>query len=77
MIKEKFEALENFKIFKTEVEKQLGKIIKVVRFDHGGKYYGKYGATGQHMGPFTLYLQDCGIGLQYTLPRTPEQKWCS
>ena len=77
MIKEKFEALEKFKIFKTEVEKQLGKIIKVVRSNRGGEYYGKYGATGQPMGPVALYLQDCGIVLQYTLPRTPEQKWCS
>ena len=55
MIKEKSEALEKFKIFKTEVEKQLGKIIKVVRFDHGGEDYGKYGVTGKHMGDHSLY----------------------
>ncbi|RDX60319.1 hypothetical protein CR513_61540, partial [Mucuna pruriens] len=43
------------------VKKQLGKMIKIVRFDCGGGCYGKYGVTSQHMGPFALYLQDCGI----------------
>ena len=43
LIKEKFEALEKFKIFKTEVEKELEKGIKIVRSHPGGKYYGKYG----------------------------------
>ncbi|GAV90866.1 LOW QUALITY PROTEIN: rve domain-containing protein/SWIM domain-containing protein, partial [Cephalotus follicularis] len=36
LIKEKSQALEKFKIFQTEVEKQLGKVIKVVRSDRGG-----------------------------------------
>jgi len=56
LIKENFKALEKFKIFKTVVEKELGKVIEIVRSHHGGKYYGKYGATKQHMGPFALYL---------------------
>ena len=43
-----------------------------MRSNRGGEYYGKYGATGQHMGPFALYLQDCGIVSQYTMPETPE-----
>ena len=73
MIKEKSEALDKFKIFKTEVEKQLGKVIKIVRSDRGGEYYGKHGVVGQHMGPFASYLQDCGIVPQYTMPGTPEQ----
>ena len=33
LISHKSEALERFKIFKTEVEKQLGKVIKIVRSD--------------------------------------------
>ena len=33
-------------IFRTEVEKQLGKVIKVVRSDRGGEYYGKHGDAG-------------------------------
>ncbi|XP_075099082.1 uncharacterized protein LOC142175970 [Nicotiana tabacum] len=31
----------------TEVEKQLGKSIKIVRSDRGGEYYGKYDESGQ------------------------------
>ena len=38
LIKEKSKALEKFKICKTEVEKQLGKIIKIVRFDYSGDH---------------------------------------
>ena len=33
LIKEKADALEMFKVFRIEVEKQLGKVIKIVRFD--------------------------------------------
>ena len=43
-------------MFKLEVEKQLGKIIKIVRSDRGGEYYGRHGDVGQHMGPFEKYL---------------------
>ncbi|RVW58556.1 Retrovirus-related Pol polyprotein from transposon TNT 1-94 [Vitis vinifera] len=46
-IKEKTDALEMFKVFRTEVEKQLGKVIKIVRSDRGGEYYGKHGDAGQ------------------------------
>ena len=70
MIKERFEALEKFKIFKTEVEKELRKVIKIVRFNRG---YGKYGSARQHIGPFALYLQDYGIVPQYTMPMTSKQ----
>ena len=45
----------------------------MVRSDRGGEYYGRYDSTGQHMGPFAKYLQDCGIVPQYTMPGTPEQ----
>ncbi|KAK8946897.1 hypothetical protein KSP39_PZI006794 [Platanthera zijinensis] len=48
LIKEKSESLEKFKIFKTEVEKQIGKVIKIVRSDRGGEYFGRHDASGQH-----------------------------
>ena len=73
LISHKSEALERFKIFKTEVEKQLGKVIKIVRSDRGGEYYGKHGDLGQCLGPFAKFLQSCGIKAQYTMPGTPEQ----
>jgi len=43
------------------VEKEFEKIIKIVRYDRGREYYGKYVATKQNKGPFALYLQDYGI----------------
>ena len=61
MIKEKADALEMFKVFRTEVEKQLGKVIKIVRSDQGGEYYGKHSDAGQQKGLFARYLQDNGI----------------
>ena len=73
LIKEKAESLDKFKIFRTEVEKQLGKVIKVVRSDRGGEYYGKHGDAGQLKGPFSKYLEDSGIVAQFTMPRSPEQ----
>ena len=45
-IKEKSDILEMFKVFRIEVEKQLGKVIKIVRSDRGGEYYGKHGDAG-------------------------------
>ena len=60
-IKEKSDALEMFKVFCTEVEKQLRKVIKIVRSDRGGEYYGKHGDARQQKGPFARYLQDNGI----------------
>ena len=46
MLHNKNEALDAFKIFKAEVEKQCGKPIKIVRTDRGGEYYGRYTEDG-------------------------------
>lgn len=73
LINHKSEALDKFKIFKTEVERKLGRLIKVVRSDRGGEYYGKHTNIGQSKGPFAAYLENCGIATQYTIPGTPEQ----
>ena len=73
LIKENGEYLDKFKIFWTEVEKQLGKVIKVVRSDRGGEYYGKHGDAGHLKGPFAKYLEDSGIVAQFTMPGSPEQ----
>ena len=70
---EKSEALDAFKIFKREVEKQLEKKIKIVRSDRGGEYYGRYTDLGQRPGPFAEYLKDKGIVAQYTMPGSPYQ----
>lgn len=73
LLSEKSQSLEAFRIYKTEVEKQLEKSIKVARSDRGGEYYGKYDEAGQHKGPFAKILEECGIVAQYTTPGIPEQ----
>jgi len=72
LIHEKSQSLDIFKSFKAEVELQLGKKIKVVKSDHGGEYYGRYDGSGeQRPGPFALFLKECGIAPQYTMPGKP------
>ncbi|PRQ27363.1 putative RNA-directed DNA polymerase [Rosa chinensis] len=73
LISEKAQALEKFKIYKAEVEKELNTVIKTVRSDRGGEFYGRYTELGQHKGPFALFLQEQGIQAHYTTPGTPEQ----
>ncbi|GKB11920.1 zinc finger, CCHC-type containing protein [Tanacetum coccineum] len=55
------EALDKFKVFKTEVELQQGSLIKRFRTDKGGKYMD------------TLYFQSVGIIHKMTAPYTPQQ----
>ena len=68
MLHSKDEALEAFKVFKAEVEKQCGKQIKVLRSDRGGEYYGRYIENGQTPGLFSRFLHKHGIVAQYTMP---------
>lgn len=61
LIKEKYDALDVFKIFKVEVENQLERKFKVERFDRGGEYYGRYTESGRNPGPFAKFLENEGI----------------
>ncbi|KAF7839831.1 Retrovirus-related Pol polyprotein from transposon TNT 1-94 [Senna tora] len=61
LLNNKNEALDAFKVFKAEVEKQCDKQIKIVRSDKGGEYYGRYTEDGQAPGPFARFLQEHGI----------------
>ena len=61
LIREKYEALDVFKIYQVEVENQLNRQIKSVIFDRGGEYYGRFTESGQHLGVFTLFLREHGI----------------
>ena len=48
----------------AEVELQLEKKIKAIKFDHGGEYYGRYDGSGeQSPWPFVLFLKECEIVL--------------
>ncbi|KAM1114412.1 hypothetical protein ACFX2B_046412 [Malus domestica] len=73
LISEKSAVLECFKVFKCEVEKQLNHVIKVVRSDRGGEYFGRHTEAGQQKGPFAHFLESQGIVAQYTTPGTPQQ----
>ena len=73
LLRSKDEALETFKVFKAEVEKQYEKQIKIVRSDRGGEYYGRYTKNGQALGPFARFLQEHGIVTQYTMLGSLEQ----
>jgi hypothetical protein len=71
------EALNAFKIYKVEVEKQKEKKIKIVRSDRGGEYYGRYTENGQMIGPFAQFLEEkrhfCSIHNAWHTTT----KWCS
>jgi hypothetical protein len=55
-IKERSEALDKFKIFKTEVENQHNIKIKVVRSDRGGGYYDRHTPYDQVPRSFVRFL---------------------
>ena len=55
------------------MEFQKNKKQKSVRSDIGGEFYGRYDETGWNPGPFSIYLRECGIYAQYTMPGTSQQ----
>nr|GEY16282.1 hypothetical protein [Tanacetum cinerariifolium] len=68
LLKHKHEVFETFKVFKSEVENQLGKTIKAIRSDRGGEYISQ---------EFKYYLKACGIVQQLTPPYTPRHNGVS
>jgi len=55
LIHEKFQLLDIFKIYKTEVKNQLNRKIKAVRSDRGGEYYDRYDGSGRCSEPFANF----------------------
>nr|GFB88372.1 hypothetical protein [Tanacetum cinerariifolium] len=68
LLKHKHDVFENFKVFKSEVELQLGKNIKALRSDRGGEYLSQ---------EFNHYLSKNGIVQHLTSPYTPQQNGVS
>ncbi|GJW79897.1 retrovirus-related pol polyprotein from transposon TNT 1-94 [Tanacetum coccineum] len=64
LINTKDEALNMFKTYKVEVENQLDKKIKILRFDRGGEY---------ESNDFAEFCATFGIIHQTTAPYTPQQ----
>ena len=56
LFQHKNKALDVFKVFKTKVEKQCSKQIKVVRSDRGDEYYDIYIEDGQAPSPFAKFF---------------------
>ena len=73
LLRTKDEALDAFKVFKAEIEKQCEKQIKIVRSDRGGEYYGRYTENGQAPGLFAKFLQEHEIVVQYTMSGSSDQ----
>ena len=63
LMKHKTESFEMFKIFKNEVQNQLGKNIKALRSNRSGEYLSQ---------EFIDHLRDCGIISQLKPPGTPQ-----
>nr|GEX07589.1 hypothetical protein [Tanacetum cinerariifolium] len=55
LMKHKHEVFETFKVFHNEVENQLGKKIKAIRFDRGGEYLSH---------EFVNHMKSCGYALE-------------
>ncbi|GJR01646.1 retrotransposon protein, putative, ty1-copia subclass [Tanacetum coccineum] len=63
LLKHKHEVFETFKVFQKEVENQLGKTIKSLRYDRGGEYMSQ---------EFLDHLKEHGIIAHRTPPYTPQ-----
>ncbi|GKC73807.1 retrotransposon protein, putative, ty1-copia subclass [Tanacetum coccineum] len=68
LMKHKREVFETFKVFQNEVENQLGKKIKAIRFDRGGEYLSH---------EFVNHMKSCGIVSQRTSPYTRQHNGVS
>ncbi|PWA42899.1 Copia-like retrotransposon [Artemisia annua] len=64
LLRSKDEAFDSFKVFKAEVENQLGKRIKILRSDRGGEYFTR---------KFDAFCEENGIKHERTSPYTPQQ----
>ncbi|GKA70136.1 retrotransposon protein, putative, ty1-copia subclass [Tanacetum coccineum] len=68
LLKHKHEVFETFKLFQKEVENQLGKTIKSLRFDRGGEYISQ---------EFFDHLKEHRIIAHRTPPYTPQHNGVS
>ena len=71
LVREKLDSLVAFKEFTVKMEIQKNKKVKVVRSGRGGEFYGRYDENERNLRPFAIYLRECGIDVQYTMPITP------
>ena len=70
IIHEKSDSLVAIKEFKVKINLQNNKKLKSIRSDIGGEFYGRYDEIERNLGPFAIYLHECGTDAQYTMPNT-------
>jgi transposase InsO family protein len=63
-VKEKLEALNKFKSFKTLVENEKETKIKCLRFENGGEFTSR---------EFDVFYETQGVKRQFSAARTPQQ----
>jgi hypothetical protein len=63
-MKNKLQALQKFKYYKSFMETQKNKKLKILRTDNGGEYVSE---------DFKNYCREAGIRLQYMAPDSPAQ----
>ena len=63
LLKNKSDSFGKFKEYKAEVEKQLGRSIKILRLNRGGEYLNH---------EFKSFLKECGIVSELTPLGTPQ-----
>ncbi|GJU85517.1 retrotransposon protein, putative, ty1-copia subclass [Tanacetum coccineum] len=68
LLKHKHEVFKTFKVFKNEVENQIGKTMKALRSERGGEYISK---------EFKYYLKAYEIVQRLTPPYTPQHNGVS
>ena len=68
LMRRKSDTFKKFKEYQALVEKQLGKVIKILRSDHGGEYL---------LGEFEDHLKEEGIVSQLMAPSTSQQNGVS
>ncbi|RDX84676.1 hypothetical protein CR513_34235, partial [Mucuna pruriens] len=56
----------------ADVKLQLGKKTKAAKSNRSDEYYDRYDSSEeQYPGPFAIFLKECEIVLQYTIPDKP------
>ena len=61
LLHEKCQLVDALEVFINEIERQLDRNVKIVRFDKGGEYCGKHVEIGQSTDLFAKFLEKRGI----------------
>ena len=61
LLQEKSQLVDTLEVFANEIERQLDNKVKIIRFDRGGEYHGKYNELGQNPDPFAKIREKYGI----------------